>query len=216
LILSPEAFDLPRSKKDERIRYIGALVDLARKDDAPFPEGQICSNKKLVYCALGMLSYRFKGAKDFLRMIIDAVAPQQDWQLVMSTGEHLDPVDFGQLPENVILVNRAPQLKILRRAAVIITHGGLNTIKESILLGVPMIIFPWSRPVNGVRVAYHGLGLMGDVNKVSVEQIQAMIETIDKDPSFKARVEAMRQRFLAAESSEAGVKLIETFLAPPR
>lgn len=216
LVLSPEAFDLPRARKDRRIHYVGALVDLNRTENVPFPEEWLQRDKKLIYCALGMLSYRFAGAKDFLRLIIDAVAPKRDWQLVMATGEHLSGGEFGPLPANVTLVAKAPQLRILKRADLIITHGGLNTIKESILLGVPMIIFPWSRPVNAVRVAYHKLGLVGEVDRASVAQIQTMIDTIDKDPSFKARVEAMRQKFLEVERAEVGVKLVEEFLSAPR
>jgi zeaxanthin glucosyltransferase len=212
LILCPQAFDLPRSKKDGRIRYIGALVDLQRKENVAFPWDRLSDGKKLVYCALGTLSYRFGGAQKFLRMIIDAVAARPDWQLVMSIGDHLNVDDFHPLPPNVIPVNRAPQLQVLRRASVIITHGGLNTIKESILLGVPMIIFPWSRPVNAVRVVYHGLGLMSEVDKVSVPLIQSMIDTIDRDPSYAARIEAMKKKFMELEDSAFGAEVVESFL----
>jgi MGT family glycosyltransferase len=215
LILSPQAFDLPRSKKDGRIRYIGALVDLQRKENVTFPWDRLDADKKLVYCALGTLSYRFGGAQAFLRMIIDAVAAQGDRQLVMAIGDHLSVDDFHPIPPNVILVNRAPQLQILQRASVNITHGGLNTIKESILLGVPMIIFPWSRPVNAVRVVYHGLGLMSGIDQVSVARIQTLLDTIDRDPGFRIRVEAMKKKFIELEDSATGVEAVESFLPRP-
>jgi MGT family glycosyltransferase len=212
LILCPEEFDLPRLRKNNRIRYIGACVDLDRKENQPFPWERISSDKKLIYCALGTLTHRFGEAKVFLQTIIDAISSKEDWQLVMSVGQHLSVDDFEPIPPNVILVNRAPQLEILNSASIVITHGGLNTIKESILAAVPMIIFPWSRPLNAVRVVYHGLGLMGDVETISVEQIQSMIETIDRDPSFKARLESMREKFIEAENSDAGVTAVESFL----
>jgi MGT family glycosyltransferase len=212
LILCPQAFDLPRSKQDDRIRYIGALVDLQRKEIVAFPWDRLDADKKLVYCALGTLSYRFGGAQAFLRMIIDAVAAQPDRQLVMAIGDHLSVDAFHPIPPNVILVNRAPQLQILRKASVNITHGGLNTIKESILLGVPMIIFPWSRPVNAVRVVYHGLGLMSGIDQVSVARIQSLLDTIDRDPGYRMRVEAMKRKFIELEDSATGVEAVESFL----
>jgi MGT family glycosyltransferase len=210
LILCPEAFDLPRSRKDGRIRYIGAFVDLSRKDSVEFPWNRIDSKRELIYCALGLLSHRFGDAKELLQKIIDAVASKPEWQLVIVIGQHLKVADFEPVPANVIVVNRAPQVELVKIASLAITHGGLNSIKESILCGTPMIVLPWSRPLNGVRVVYHGLGLMENIENVSVEKIRSMIETVDKDPSFKARVEAMKKKFIEAENSEAGVTFIES------
>ncbi|MFZ0710133.1 MAG: glycosyltransferase, partial [Terrimicrobiaceae bacterium] len=41
-----------------------------------------------------------------------------------------------------IVVPFAPQLELLRRAALTITHAGLNTALESLNQGVPMVAIP--------------------------------------------------------------------------
>jgi zeaxanthin glucosyltransferase len=212
LILCPEEFDLPRSRVANSLHYIGAYTDLQRKEDLSFPWEEIKQDKPLIFCSLGTLSDRFKDAKSFLQMIIDAFSARQDLQLVLAVGAHLDVSDFLPVALNVILVNRAPQIEILKRADVMITHGGLNSVKECILLGVPMIVLPWAKPVNAVRVAYHGIGLMGDVKKVSVKQIQTMVDSILKDPSFRMRAEAMGEKFIEVDRSNLGVKAIELVL----
>ena len=212
LILCPEEFDLPRSKVEPFLHYIGSYTDLERKEALSFPWEKIKQDKPLVFCSLGSLSDRFKNAEGFLQVIIDAFAVRQDLQLVLSIGAHLDVNDFSPVSSNVILVNRAPQIEVLKKADVMITHGGLNSVKECILLGVPMIVFPWAKPVNAVRVVYHGMGLMGDIKKSSVKQIQVMIDTILNDPSFRTRTGAMREKFIEADRADLGVKAIELVL----
>lgn len=213
LILCPEVFDLPRSRIQNFLHYVGAYTDLRKNESADFPWDKVSPDKPLVYCALGTLSHRFREARSFLQTVISAVAARPDLQLVVSIGNHLSIDDFDAATPNIILVNRAPQIEILKRAAAMITHGGLNSVKECILLGVPMIVFPWSRPVNAVRVAYHGLGLIGDVKKVSASQIQSLIDTVLKDSSFRTRTESMRKGFIEADHSDLGVKAMELVLS---
>ncbi|MFP5263072.1 MAG: glycosyltransferase [Blastocatellia bacterium] len=213
LVLCPQEFDLPRSRAEKFLHYIGAYTNQQRGESPEFPWEKIKEDKPLIYAALGSLSHRFKEARSFLQTIIDAVAVRQDLQLVLSTGEHLNANDFRRQSSNVILVSRAPQIDILKRADVMITHGGLNSVKECIMQAVPMIVLPWTKPVNAVRVVYHGLGLMGDVRKVSAKQIQSMIDTILKNPSFRMHAESMREKFIEADRSDLGVKAIELVLS---
>ena len=91
-----------------------------------------------------------------------------------------------------------------------INHGGLGTIKECIYFGVPMIVFPMMRdqPGNAARVAYHGLGIVGQ-SRVSAGQVNALIDTVERNPSFRARAEAMGKKFREIEDSGIGIQVIE-------
>jgi UDP:flavonoid glycosyltransferase YjiC (YdhE family) len=62
------------------------------------------------------------------------------------------------VPESrVLLLPRAPQIEILKRASLFITHNGMNSTSESIHYGVPMICLPQAmftdQPVVAKRVA---------------------------------------------------------------
>ena len=65
---------------------------------------------------------------DAFRTIVAALAKHKDVQLVLSIGNQIDPKQIGRAPSNTIIVQRAPQLDLLKQASVCITHAGLNTV----------------------------------------------------------------------------------------
>src|SRR5258706_14217271 len=97
---------------------------------------------------------------------------------------------------------------------MMITHGGLGSIKECILFGVPMMVFPLGRdqPRNAARVVYHRLGLRADIRNVSTDIIQSLIDRVDRDPSFKTSAEVMGKRFRELEGMQRGAKLVEKMM----
>lgn len=215
LILCPSEFDFPQSTprgKSTRF-YVGGSVDLHRKEDDPFDWQKLDPNKLLILCSLGSQPQSWVGAQRFFQVIIDAVSDLPDCQLIVVTGAHFFH-DFQCVPANVIVMPRVPQLQILKKADVLITHGGLNTIKEALLLGTPMIVFPSSadQPMNAARVAYHGLGLTGNMTTVTAEQARALIERV-MQTGVRERVLAFRQILQNIEAEELDVKIVETLLA---
>jgi UDP:flavonoid glycosyltransferase YjiC (YdhE family) len=214
LVLWPKEFDFPRRAQEaRRFYYLEAAVDLER-DEPPFPWERISKDKLLIYCSLGSQSHLYAESIPFFQTAIDAMVSRPDWQMILSVGHHLKESDFHGIPPNVMFVNSVPQLSVLKRADMMITHGGINSIKECIFLGVPMIILPVSgdQPMNAARIEYHGLGIRGNLRKASVERIQALISKIEQNPSYKTRIEAMRQRFLEVESSGVGARVIEEII----
>ncbi len=65
------------------------------------------------------------------RTILAAVAKHKNLQPVLSVGDQVDPEQIGPAPSNAIIVKRAPQLELLKRTSVCITHAGLNTVLNS-------------------------------------------------------------------------------------
>lgn len=213
LMLCPQEFDFPnRQWGKRRLQYLEASVDLQRKEP-PFAWDKF-DDRLFIYCSLGSQSHLYKESRNFFQTAIDAMANRPDWQMLLSVGNHLKAADFDAIPSNVLLVSSVPQIQVLKRASVMITHGGINTVKECIFLGVPMIIFPVSsdQPMNAARIEYHGLGLRGSFNKLSVELIQSLIGKIEQNPAFKTRVEAMRQKFIEIEDAEPSLDVVETIL----
>ena len=91
-----------------------------------------------------------------LHSIAAGVANHRGTQLVLSIGDRLDPKQIGPVPSNVIIVNQAPQLELLKRASVCITHAGLNTVLESLAQGVPQPAIP---------VTFEQLGIAANIVK---------------------------------------------------
>jgi MGT family glycosyltransferase len=209
LVLCPQEFDFPRADKRSNCHYVESSIDQERKD-VPFPWRKLNADKPLIYCSLGSQSHLIRGGQNLLQTVIDAVSARTGWQLVLTTGAHLNAEDFQRVAENIILVNKAPQLDVLKRASIMITHGGFNTVKECIFFGIPMIVIPLIRdhPAVAARVVHYGLGVRGNINQVSVESINSLIDEIDRNPSFRTRCSQMGERFRQLEEAEQAVKIV--------
>src|SRR6202023_2067331 len=83
-------------------------------------------------------------------------------QLLISLGGGLTPKQLGPLNGDPLVVKYAPQLEIVKRAALVITHAGLNTTLESLAEGVPLVCIPLGNDQPGVaaRVAARGAGVV--------------------------------------------------------
>src|SRR6266545_4381752 len=216
LIQCPRELDLPREGAEEpEVHYIEASVDLSRREDRGFPWERIDPGRKLLYASLGSQSFMAgrEAAVGFLRAVAEGAARRPDWQLVLATGGLAEPADLP-LPADAVALPWVPQIPVLERAALMVTHGGLGTIKECIFHDLPMVVYPIGRdqPDNAKRVAHHGLGLAGDLAGVTPEGIFALVEQVDREPSFRKNAARMGRRFREVEASGIGVRRIEAAL----
>jgi UDP:flavonoid glycosyltransferase YjiC (YdhE family) len=110
-------------------------------------------------------------------------------------------------------VERVPQLEILQRARVFVTHGGASSLREAIYFGVPTIVLPgWLDQFgNGARVVHHGLGLRADMATITPEQMSALLDDIMDERFLQANAQ-MRRHFREQESCQAGADFVESFL----
>ena len=215
LVLCPEEFDFRNGQRKRNRYYIEPSVDLQRKELGDFPWQSLDPDKPLIYCSVGCQPHLYSQSSSFYRAVIEAMRAKPDWQLVLAVGRHIDCTTFHPLPPNVLLVNWAPQLELIKKASIMITHGGLGGVKECILLGVPMVVYPcrWDQPFNAARVVAHGLGVRGNINTVTAEQVGTLIETVAGNPQYKRRVAEMSRVFNRIEHSGKGVNAVETILA---
>jgi len=220
LVQCPSELERPENLHvDPEVFYIEAGIDLERRDDRGFPWERLDAGRRILYCSLGSQTYL--GGKEkavaFLRAVAAGAARRPDWQLVLATGGLVEPADLP-LPADAIALPWVPQVQMLERAAIMITHGGLGTIKECIVHGVPMVVCAVARdqPENSQRVVHHRLGLAGDFAAPPPDGYFALVDQVAGDPSFKESVERMRRRFVEIEESGVGVRLIEEVLARPK
>jgi UDP:flavonoid glycosyltransferase YjiC (YdhE family) len=142
-----------------------------------------------------------------------------EWTLVLGLGRKAAAKDLGTVPENVFLLDWAPQIEILQQADAAITHGGSSTINECVRFAVPMVVYSTGhvdQPGNTARVAYHGLGLAADRRRDGPGAIARNVERVLHDEAMRGKLCAMQRALLAYEESEAAVRCVESFLEPPR
>jgi MGT family glycosyltransferase len=217
IVLHSERFDLPRKNPlRPTVYYVGPCVDLHRYEP-PFDWSRITVGKKLIFCSIGTVGPKDGFEEGFLRRVIAAVATLLQYTLVMSVGPGIDPQELGPIPQNVHVYSFVPQIEVLRHADLMISHGGANSIKECVLLGVPLLVYPRraDQPGNSARVIYHGLGLRGDLRKDTVAMIASKIKSVLDDARYATNVAAMRAHFESYQESQRHVQVIESFLQQP-
>ncbi len=217
LILCPADFELPGEswEGEPEVYYVEPTVDLERRAEGAFPWEALDPARRLVYVSLGSQSHRAgaERVKAFLHAAAAGFAGRPDWQVVISTGGLLELGEIATTSSGGIVTGWAPQLDLLDRAAVMVTHGGMGAVKECIVRGVPMAVFPidHDQPDNARRVVHHQLGVSGDLSNATAGEIVALVEQADR-PAVRESMAKMRQRFLDVEGSGIGVRRIEELL----
>jgi UDP:flavonoid glycosyltransferase YjiC (YdhE family) len=216
LILCPQEFDFPKPQDRGKRKhyYVGAEVDLQRQEEL-FDWSRIDPDKRLIYCSFGSMPESYPNTQRFFETIIEAVRNLPQYQLLLKTGANFGHEGFKNVPANVLLVKHAPQLQILQRTSIFIMHGGLNGIKEALCYGVPMIVFPSAsadQPMNAARVAYHRLGLAGDMQTVTVDQARALIQKVGETDLYRERANHFREIIRQYEEAQVSVMVVEALL----
>jgi zeaxanthin glucosyltransferase len=201
LIACDASFDVPRTPKPQRF-YLGPCIDLERAEPA-FDWSLLDERRKLAYCSLGSQPHTYADAAGFFLKVREAFAGVPGWQAVISAGDLYEPLVrrmTGPAP-NVVVVKDAPQLSLLRRAAVMLTHGGLGSIKESLYFGVPLVVCPASgdQISNGARVARYGIGLVGSLRRSTGAEIRRLVLEVSASAAIRSRVDAMRTQFVNSQ-----------------
>lgn len=220
--MTAEELEFPHDKRPN-LSYIGPMIAEGRKDIVE--DGKIMKQlsevfriKKeegalLIYCSVSSLH---KGDHVFLERVIEAVASQNNWLLVIGMGGLIERSDFQNLPSNVYAFSNVPQLQVLKEADCSINHGGIHTINECIHFKVPMLIYSGKRSdQNGcaARIAFHGLGIMADKDKDDVATIESKIEKILNEVTYREKIGSMHKKYLRYKESHKLEETINYFLS---
>lgn len=173
----------------------------ARGDEPAFDGDSLDAALPLIYMSLGSQIY-YQPA--MFATVIDAVH-DRPLQLLLSVGDLIDTDALPPLPGNVRAVRYAPQLAMLERASLFITHGGANSVMEALSFGVPMIVSPLCNDqfhqVHFIEQA--GVGRHLDLRHASVEQTATTIEAMLGSPGLQANAARIAHGYRRSGADEA-------------
>lgn len=199
----PPGYDFPREKLAECFHYVGPLQDPSGNEpisfSIPFPFEKL-TGQPLIYAALGTLQNR----KPEIFECIAQACVDIEAQLVISLGIPDSKDDDIKLPGSPIVVPFAPQQQIIDRAALVVTHAGMNTTLGALSSGVPMVAIPITSEQPGIasRTAWSGAGEAIALKKLTVSKLRETIERVLTEDSYKQNA----LRLQAAIRSAGGVK----------
>jgi MGT family glycosyltransferase len=151
------------------------------------------------------------GLDDVYKHILEAVEPMEDIQVVLSVGKNIALENLGPVPSNTLVVRSAPQIELLKRAALCITHAGLNTTLESLAHGVPMVAIPigYDQPGTAARIAHHGTGELIEVDELTTNRLRELIEKVLQDPSYREQAEYFQKVISKTRGLDVAADIIE-------
>jgi MGT family glycosyltransferase len=138
-----------------------------------------------------------------------------DAQLVISTGGGVSPDALGDLPGRPLVVHYAPQVELLRRAVLAVTHAGLTTVLEALSTGVPMVAVPVTNDGPGVaaRLVWTGAGEAIPMRQATSQRLRTLVARVLSNPSYRAAAERLRDSFQAAGGAPRAAEIIEQDLS---
>jgi zeaxanthin glucosyltransferase len=203
----PAALELPGRRTPSHVHHTGPWTDPAGRAPVDFPWSRLDPVRPLVYASMGTLQ---NGILQTFRLIAEACAGL-DLQLVISLGGGQDPALLGDLPGDPVVVGYTPQLELIRRSALTISHGGLNTALESLAWGVPMVVLPvaYDQPGVGARVEWSGVGRSIPVGRLTVDRLHDAVRTVLGNPAYRERAGRLRTSIEAADGLNRAADVIE-------
>jgi UDP:flavonoid glycosyltransferase YjiC (YdhE family) len=185
--------------------YLGSRIDISRRDtiDATYNtleseiQSKVSNGSRLVYCSLGTLPPTNRGEViSFLKKVIIATKALKHLLIISFQFTNDEKAEFVNENNDVYLFDSVPQLSVLKLASVFISHGGLNSIKESIEAEVPMLVCPayatYDHNGNTARVVYHRLGLRITLHD-DEDAIQKGISELINNPDFRKKLRTFKE-----------------------
>lgn len=191
--------------------FVGPSLCLrTTESDFRFPE----DGRPIVFLSMGSI-----GLSDpaFFRACIEALRGTR-FHGILAVGHKIPVESLGELPENITAAQYVPQLKILSRSAVFVTHAGFNSTHEAILSGVPMLALPFANDqfIVAKRFAELGLGETMDLKAVTAEDLRAAIIRLDGDEAMRGRIRDMAEMMRSGPTREDAAVAIERLVESHR
>ena len=209
----PQCLDVPRSELPPNFFYTGPFVDEAGRAFVEFPWSQL-DGRPVAYASLG--TTRKSGTAIFHR--IAEACGGLDLQLVISLGGRRDPAMFSDLPGKPLVVGNAPQLELLKRARIVVSHAGPNTVLETLMQGKPLLALPMAldQPAVAARLAALGVAEVLPAENRSTEQLRTAVLKLQNDPAYRNAAQKLQSQMQSLHGLERAADIIEEALSKHR
>lgn len=202
LVLAPEELNFPGIDSSHKIYIPYTKQSIERvenkysglyKDDID----KIKSHRCVIFCSMGTMPEKhYVGYNDFLQKLSDGITElPKDTALVIATG---NTAKIRSDQDNVFTYKSVPQLEVLEYCDLMITHAGINSVKECIAFEVPMLAVPLSdwldQKGNAARIKYHMIGDLLDIRKrYTTQSIYQKISNLLHNKVYQRNISTMKK-----------------------
>jgi MGT family glycosyltransferase len=157
---------------------------------------------------------------EFLRACFEAFGPSQG-QFILSAGSQANLAAAGPVPANFIVRSSVPQLAVLARTDVFISHGGINSVHEGLYQGVPLVLIPhqFEQLLNARCVAARGAGLILEERflgkPLTAGRLREALAQVRAEPAYRQAAQTLQAALRAAGGYRQAADEIQAYLARP-
>lgn len=205
-ILSMNARELDFKKEErEGYHYLGPMIGHSNHAFTISLDNQKIFNqflirhenlgKYFVYCAMGTW---LKTNDSFVISVLELARLNPELSIVLALGGKSHKSAIENAPDNLCILDSAPQIECLSKADVCLLHGGIASINEAIFNEVPMILCSTgTNDQNGnvARCVHHKLALKFDINRLNPHKLNASIYSLLTDDALKKNLTIYRNTF---------------------
>jgi len=161
--------------------------------------------RPVVYVSFGSQAWH---QPDRFDRLIEAAA-RLDVAILLAMGGLAGIYEAKALPWRVRCVRFAPQVAVLARARVAVTHGGANSVMEGLAAGVPLLISPLcnDQPHNLAFVERAGAGQGLDLDRCSVGELVGVLERLLGEGPERAAARRIRDSYAARSGARGAAEL---------
>ena len=162
------------------------------------------SDSKLIYLSLGSLG---SADVDLMKRLIGILGKTKH-KFIVSKGPQA--AEF-ELAANMYGAEFLPQISIIPKVDLVITHGGNNTTTESVHFGKPMIVLPlfWDQYDNAQRVHEKGHGIRLATYHFKDEELTNAIEKLTTDKALLSKLSKIGEQVRSRKGIEEAASKIE-------
>lgn len=162
------------------------------------------SDAGLIYLSLGSL-----GGADvaLMQRLVDVLATTRH-RFIVSKGPQADRIT---LPDNMVGAQMLPQTKVIPQVDLVISHGGNNTVTETLHFGKPLIILPlfWDQYENAQRIDELGFGVRLGTYTFGDSELTDAVDRLLADTQLRERMSGIGAAIRAREGLRVGADTIE-------
>ncbi|MED1738889.1 glycosyltransferase [Bacillus swezeyi] len=180
IVFTSREFQPYAERFDEDYLFVGPSIT-NRQDPEGFPFEEL-EGETVIVISMGTI---FNQQKDIYNMCIEALK-DFDGKVVLSIGKNTNPNELDQIPDHFIVRSYIPQLELLKKADLFVTHGGMNSTNEGLYFDTPLLVIPMGGDQFFVasRVEQVGAGMMLDKTELSSSILRTKIKEIIENRSY--------------------------------
>jgi len=203
--LDPLASRVPQS-----FHYFGPMFDPSSLSDWKTPWSK-ADSRPLVLVSFSTGPYWDQSSR--ILRTLEALSQCNCRAIVTAGPVEIDP---KIVPDNAVVVDRAPHDEILPMAALTVTHAGHGTVITSLKYGVPLLCLPnpvADQPILASQVGVLGCGLSLDGDNATPSQIKAAVDRLLDDRCFTANARMLAETISRSSGVSAAASQLETLLS---